>query len=299
MELYPEATVVASKAAIIYLKDIINEEFKSMEAPKELSLGKTNLKFIMAPNLHWPDTMFTYVENNELLFTCDFLGAHYCPKNGSITDNSADYYDEVKYYFDVIMGPFKKFVLAGLDKIKDLKFDVVCPSHGPVHKEDLKKYMELYKEWATLEAPKEKNVQIFYISAYGNTESVAKYMVEKINNKGIKAEAHEITAMNLEDAVALIEGAAGVLFGSPTINQDAVKPVWDLLSLVCPITNKGKAAGAFGSFGWSGEGVPMVTNRLKSLKFKVVEEGLKFKLVPSKEELKKADEFVDKFLELI
>ncbi|MCH5138667.1 FprA family A-type flavoprotein [Clostridiaceae bacterium UIB06] len=299
MELYPEATVVASKAAIIYLKDIINEEFKSMEAPKELSLGKTNLKFIMAPNLHWPDTMFTYVENNELLLTCDFLGAHYCPKNGSITDNSVDYYDEVKYYFDVIMGPFKKFVLAGLDKIKDLKFDVVCPSHGPVHKEDLKKYMELYKEWATVEAPKEKNVQIFYISAYGNTESVAKYMAEKINNKGIKAEAHEITAIKLEDAAALIEGAAGVLFGSPTINQDAVKPVWDLLSLVCPITNKGKAAGAFGSFGWSGEGVPMMTSRLKSLKFKVVEEGLKFKLVPSNEELKKADEFVDKFLELI
>lgn len=299
MELYPEATVVASKAAIIYLKDIINQEFKSMEAPKELSLGKTNLKFIMAPNLHWPDTMFTYVEKIELLFTCDFLGAHYCPKNGSITDNSADYYDEVKYYFDVIMGPFKKFVLAGLDKIKDLKFDVVCPSHGPVHKEDLKKYMELYKEWATVEAPKEKNVQIFYISAYGNTESVAKYMAEKINNKGIKAEAHEITAMNLEDAAALIEGAAGVLFGSPTINQDAVKPVWDLLSLVCPITNKGKAAGAFGSFGWSGEGVPMMTSRLKALKFKVVEEGLKFKLVPSKEELKKADEFIDKFLELM
>lgn len=299
IEIYPEATIVASKAAIIYLKDILNREFKSMEAPKELSLGKTNLKFIMAPNLHWPDTMFTYVENKELILTCDFLGAHYCPKNGSITDNSVDYYDEVKYYFDVIMGPFKKFVLAGLDKIKDLKFDIVGPSHGPVHVEDIKKYMELYRQWATAELPKEKNVQIFYISAYGNTESVAKYIAEKINTKGIKAEAHEITSMDLNDIIVLVEGATGVLFGSPTINQDAVKPVWDVLSLVCAITNRGKAAGAFGSYGWSGEGVPMITNRLKSLKFKVVEEGLKFKFVPSKEELKKADEFVDSFLGLM
>lgn len=299
IELYPDATIVASRAAIIYLKDILNKEFKSMEAPQELSLGKTNLKFIMAPNLHWPDTMFTYVENKELIFTCDFLGAHYCPKNGNITDNSVDYYDEVKYYFDVIMGPFKKFVLAGLDKIKDLKFDVVAPSHGPVHVDDIAKYMELYRQWATSEASKEKNVQIFYVSAYGNTENVAKYMSEKIKAKGIKAEAHEITSMDLNDIVTLIEGSAGVLFGSPTINQDAVKPVWDVLSLVCAITNRGKAAGAFGSYGWSGEGVPMITGRLKSLKFKVVEEGFKFKFVPNEEELKKADEFIDKFLELM
>jgi len=299
LELYPDATIIGSKAAIMYLKDIINGEFKSMEAPQELSLGNTKLKFIMAPNLHWPDTMFTYVENKELIFTCDFLGSHYCPKNGDITDNNVDYYDEMKYYFDVIMGPFKKFVIAGLDKIKDLKFDMVATSHGPVHIDDISKYMDLYREWAKLEEAKEKNVQIFYVSAYGNTENVAEFMAEKINAKGIKAEAHEITSMNMNDIIALVEGSTGVLFGSPTINQDAVKPVWDVLSLVCAITNRGKAAGAFGSYGWSGEGVQMLTDRLKSLKFKVVESGFKFKFVPNQDELKKADEFVDKFLSLM
>lgn len=299
LKFYPEATVIASKAAIMYAEEIANMKFKNQVAPNELSLGKTNLKFISAPNLHWPDTMFTYAENQQVLFTCDFLGCHYCPKN-SITDNcSDDYFDEMKYYFDVIMGPFKRFVLMGLDRIKDLNIDLVAPSHGPVHIDDVQKYVELYKTWAQVEKSNEKNVQIFYVSAYGNTEKVANYIVEKINDKGVKAEAHEITSMNINDAVALIEKSNGILMGSPTINQDAVKPVWDVLSLVCAITNRGKAAGAFGSYGWSGEGVPMMTERLKSLKFNVVEEGARFKFVPSKDEFKKIDEFVDKFMTIL
>jgi flavorubredoxin len=296
---YPEATVIASKAAIMYAEEIANMKFKSEIAPNELSLGKTKLKFIQAPNLHWPDTMFTYAEKQQVLFTCDFLGCHYCPQN-CITDNcSSDYFDEMKYYFDVIMGPFKKFVLMGIDKIKDLKIDIIAPSHGPLHVDDIKKYVDLYKNWAAIEEPKEKNVQIFYISAYGNTEKVANYIAEKINVKGVKSEAHEITSMNMEDIIALIEKSNGILIGSPTINQDAVKPAWDVLSLVCAITNRGKAAGAFGSFGWSGEGVPMLTERLKSLKFNVVKEGVRFKFVPSEEEFKKIDKFVDEFMTIL
>ncbi|AWI05155.1 FprA family A-type flavoprotein [Clostridium drakei] len=299
LKFYPEATVIASKAAIMYAEEIANMKFKNQVAPNELSLGKTNLKFISAPNLHWPDTMFTYAENQQVLFTCDFLGCHYCPKN-SITDNcSDDYFDEMKYYFDVIMGPFKRFVLMGLDRIKDLNIDLVAPSHGPVHIDDVQKYVELYKTWAQVEKSNEKNVQIFYVSAYGNTEKVANYIAEKINDKGVKAEAHEITSMDINDVIALIEKSNGILMGSPTINQDAVKPVWDVLSLVCAITNRGKAAGAFGSYGWSGEGVPMMTERLKSLKFNVVQEGARFKFVPSEDEFKKIDEFVDKFMTIL
>lgn len=295
---YPEAEIVASKAAIIYLKNILNRPFKSREAKEDLILGNRTLKFISAPNLHWPDTMFTYIPEDKMLFTCDFLGCHYCPIE-CVTDSCAgDYDEEMKYYFDVIMGPFKKFVLMGLSKIKDLDFDMIAPSHGPVHIEDIDKYLGYYKQWASEELPKEDIVEVFYISAYGNTEAIAKYMTEQINNKGIKAYCHEITSMKLEDAVALIGKAKGILIGSPTINQDAVKPAWDLLSLICPITNRGKAAGAFGSYGWSGEGVAMMTERLKSLKFKVVEPGYRVNFVPSEEDYKNAETFVDDFLKL-
>lgn len=296
LEDYPEAVVVGSKAAIIYTKQIVNREFKSLVASEDISLGSTTLKFVNAPNLHWPDTIFTYVPEKEFLFTCDFTGCHYSPVGPMSSECEDDYYEEMKYYFDVIMGPFKKFVLMALDKIKDLKFNIIAPSHGPIHMKDVEKYLNLYKEWATGAAIVDKNIQLFYISAYGNTEVMAKYIKSMINERGIKAEAHEITTTPMSEIVERIEAASGVLFGSPTINQDAVKPVWDVLSLVCAITNRGKAAAAFGSYGWSGEGVGMMTERLKSLKFKVVDPGLKFNFVPTEEDYRKADELIEHLL---
>lgn len=299
LEVYPDAYIVGSRAALIYCKQIVNKEFKSIEAKDDISLGKNSLKFIAAPNLHWPDTIFTYLPESSTLFTCDFTGCHYCP-SGSITENfDDDYFEEMKYYFDVIMGPFKKFVISALDKIEDLHYDIMAPSHGPIHVDDIKKYLELYRRWAETKMPEEKNIQIFYISAYGNTEKMAKYFAERINARGIKAEAHEITSTPLEELVDRIEKSIGIMVGSPTINQDAVRPAWDLLSSVCPINNRGKAAAAFGSYGWSGEGVPMITQRLASLKFKVVDPGFKFYFVPSAEEFEKADEFIEEYLKLI
>ncbi len=302
---YPEATVVGSKAAMIYTKQILNGDFKFDDSLKEISLGETSLKFITAPNLHWPDTIFTYVQERKVLFTCDFLGCHYCPVSVSenvscLTDScSGDYLTEMKYYFDVIMGPFKKFVNMALEKIKNLEIDIIAPSHGPVHDEDYQKYLNLYKEWAVIDAPKEKNIQVFYISAYGNTEVMAKYMADGLNKRGIKAEVHEITSTPMEKIVELVEKSSGIMVGSPTINQDAVKPAWDMLSMICPIINKGKAATAFGSYGWSGEGVPMLLDRLKGLKFSVNDSGLRFKFVPSEEDFKSADELLDNFIAII
>jgi flavorubredoxin len=296
---YPEAIVVGSKAAIMYSKQITNFDFKSQEFKEPISLGETTLKFISAPNLHWPDTIFTYAVEKKVLFTCDFMGCHYCPE-GDIKDNvSGDYFEEMKYYFDVIMGPFKKFVLSALDRIKDLEYDLVAPSHGPVHIDDIDKYTSLYAQWAQQELSSEKLAAILYVSAYGNTEKMAKYLETKINERGIKAAAYEITSMKMDDIINIVEKSSGLIMGSPTINQDAVKPVWDVLSLVCAITNRGKAAGAFGSYGWSGEGVQMMTDRLKSLKFKTLETGLRFNFVPNEEDFNRADEFVSKFIEVM
>ena len=97
---------------------------------------------------------------------------------------------------------------------------------------------------------------------------MANYFNKQLNDMGIKSDVHEITKVGVEKCIELIEKSRGFLIGSPTINQDAVKPAWDVLSLVSPIVNRGKVAAAFGSFGWSGEGVPMMTERLKSLKLK-------------------------------
>jgi len=297
---YPEIIVVGTRSALTFLNNIINEPFKSIEAKEELNLGRTTLQFIPAPNLHWPDTMFTYVKEENVLFTCDFTGCHYCPEQSIEEVGEEEYFAEMKYYFECIMAPFKPFVQKGLEKIKDLNIDIMAPSHGPIHRgENVNHVIELYKEWATINPINLKRVELFYISAYGNTANMAVYLKEKLEEKGFEAGVHEINSMPIEESIALIEKAKGFMVGSPTITSDAVKPAWDLLSLVSPIVNRGKAAMAFGSFGWSGEGVPMLTDRLKSLKLKVVEGGLKFNFVPSEEDYKKADEIVEDFIKLM
>ena len=126
---------------------------------------------------------------------------------------------------------------------------------------------------------------------------MANYICNKLNEKGYKAGVHQITSMKIEDCIELIEKSKGFMVGSPTINSDAVKPAWDLLSLVNPIINKGKAAMAFGSYGWSGNGVQMLTDRMKSLSLKVVDQGFRFKFVPAEKEYKEADEMIEKFIE--
>lgn len=296
---YPDAVVVGSKATILYLKNILNRDFNSMVANEDICTGKYTLSFINAPYLHWPDTMFTYVKEAKSIFTCDFTGCHYSPEGSMSEGFDSEYFTELKYYYDCIMGPFPKFVRSALDKIKDLDFDLIAASHGPVHTNNIDKIIELYHEWSEPIKVDEKKIEIFYISAYGNTEIMANFMKDKLIEKGYKADVTEITTTPLELSIEKIEKAKGFMIGSPTINSDAVKPAWDLLSLVSPIVNRGKAALAFGSYGWSGDGVPMLTERLKSLKLKVVDPGFKFCFVPSEEEFKQAEDAINKFIELL
>lgn len=296
---YPDAVIVGTKATILYLKNILNRDFNSMVATEDICIGKNTLSFINAPFLHWPDTMFTYVENLDALFTCDFTGCHYSPEGSMMEGFDSQYFDELKYYYDCIMGPFPTFVRSALTKISDLRFDMIAPSHGPIHTNGLEKILSLYHEWSEPIKVDNEKVEIFYISAYGNTENMANYMKKLLIEKGYKADVTEITSIPLEESIDRIHKAKGFMVGSPTINSDAVKPAWDLLSLVSPVINKGKATLAFGSYGWSGEGVTMLTDRLKSLKLKVVDPGLKFCFVPSEDDFKEAEKAVDKFIELL
>lgn len=289
LEEYKDAVVIASKAAVMNAKNITNREFNSIEAKGELSIGEKTLKFISAPFLHWPDTIYTYDVEGKMLFTCDSFGCHFCDE-GIYNDKVGDFSDEYRYYFDVIMGPFKKHVLSAIDKIKPLEIEVISPSHGPILRENPWKYVDKYKEWSkcVLDITENNYAVVMYASAYGYTKEIGDAITKGLKESGVNVDAFDITELETEEIINRIERAKAVIIGSPTINQDAVKPVWDVLSLVSPITNRGKAAMAFGSYGWSGEAVPMLTERLKALKLKVVDEGLRVAFKPTSEDLEAA-----------
>ncbi len=225
-----------------------------------------------------------------MLFPCDVFGSHYCDDR-MYDDLVGDFSHEFEVCYRGIMGPFKDKMLEAIDKIKDLEIDVICPSHGPILRSDPWKYVNQHVEWSTLPASEAKSILIFYASAHGNTKMMAEEIAEGASVEGVEVEVFDLTETAPGEVVDRIEVADALIIGSPTFNGDAVKPVWDLLSSLTTTKLRGKVGAAFGSYGWSGEAVGMIEDRLRSLKFKVPEPGLKSTLVPTAQELESCREF--------
>lgn len=298
LEYAKNAKVVGSAAAIRFLKQIANRPFQEIVVKNgdTLSLGNKTLRFIDAPFLHWPDSIYTYVEEDNLLMTCDSFGSHYC-FDGMFNDlipqdKKPEYMDALKYYFDCIMGPFKSYILKALNKIDKLKIDTICPGHGPILRENIEEYFETYRRWSTETAPSDGKTRVVlsYVTAYGYTEQLAQKIAEGIKSQINDAEIdmYDVIYHKQEDILEKIYWADAVLFGSPTINGDALKPILDILTTMNPLVHGGKIAGAFGSFGWSGEAVPNIEARLKALRMKLVTPGLKINFKPNETELSEA-----------
>ncbi|MDK2903086.1 MAG: hypothetical protein PWQ93_1005 [Clostridiales bacterium] len=296
LERAQNATVVCSRPAYQFLKEIVNHDFPHMivSTGDEINLGHHTLRFISAPNLHWPDSIFTYVPEESILFSGDVFGFHYCSDAIFNDEIKGDFLPAFEYYYDVIMSPFKKYVLEAVDKIKDLKIDIICPSHGPVLRKDPWSYVDMYRSWSqpAERQNNDKHILIAYVSAYGNTAALAQAIAKGINeSSGFDVRLEEIKEDNIADVAKAIAEADGVLIGSPTINRDSVEYVWEVLGRVSAITNRNKPAAAFGSYGWSGEAPGLIEDRLKGLGFSIVEPPFKARLVPSKQEISDAFEF--------
>lgn len=296
VEMNPRICVVATACAIGFLKNIINHDFYSIAVKEKdtLSLGNKTLQFMLLPNLHWPDTMYTYVKEDKCLFTCDSFGSHYCLDDivlSKLTDNDG-YMRATKYYFDNIIGPFKSFMLKALDRIKELEIDMICTGHGPVIDTRIDEIKQTYKKWCTVVNPNpKKTVIIPYVSAYGYTGQLAEEIKKGIQDSGdIDVRIYDMVTADQAKVLEELGFADGILFGTPTIVGEALKPIWDLTTSIFAGTHGGKLASAFGSYGWSGEGVPHIIERLKQLRMKVLE-GYRIKLRPGENDLTGAYEY--------
>ncbi len=296
LDLAPNATVVGSRSAISFLKHMIDKEFKFMIVKDGdiLSLGNKTLKFISAPFLHWPDTMYTYLVEDKVLFTCDSFGSHFCDER--MFDDLVDDFDEAfKYYFEVILKPFSNYMIQAIDKIADLDIQIIANGHGPILRKDWKKYVKLSYEMSQETETRCKDLRVFipYVSAYGNTKKMAEKIAEGIRLAGdIETLVMDIEHVDVNVLEQEVYRCCGFVIGSPTINQNTLLPIYKILAVINPIRNKGKLAGAFGSFGWSGEAVKIIQENLKNLKFKIYdEEGLKVNFIPYEKSDERAIEY--------
>ncbi len=292
----PDATIVGTETTLRFLKKIANkDDFKSIAVKEGMSidLGGMTLQFIMAPFLHWPDSMFTYIPENKTLFTCDSFGAHYSYDEvfNDVIKAEADFIDAYKYYFDCIMGPFTNFVNQALKKIENIEIETICTGHGAVLRKDIPRYINLYKEWANKPKPKNK-VVIAYVSAYGYTKTMGERIADGLKKGGIDdIKMFDMVTSKKDDVIKEIDDARGILLGSPTLVGDALPPIYDIATSLNPIIHTGRIAGVFGSYGWSGEATGFIEERLKQLRFKLPLDKLKINFKPSSEEEKLCVEF--------
>ncbi len=277
LDLCPHLKIISTGTANTFLKEIVNRDFTGIVVKdgQRMTIGDKTLYFMAVPNLHWPDTMYTYIEEEQILVTCDSFGSHYGFHDVLVSkvQNWEDYEKATKYYFDCIIGPFKPFMRKALGRVRQLDVTMICTGHGPVLNEKLDRIFSWYEKWCREEEPNpRKTVIIPYVSAYGYTEQLAQEIARGIQESGdIDVRLYDMVTADEGKVAAELGSADGILFGTPTIVGEALKPIWDLTLAMTPVTHGGKLAGAFGSYGWSGEGVPHIEERLKQLRMQVVD----------------------------
>ena len=281
----PKACVVSSQAARTFLGNQIHAPFQSkiVKDGETLDLGGRTLRFIAAPFLHWPDTMFTLLEEDGVLFTCDAFGAHYAGE-GLYADEMPDFSGETRFYFDCLMRPFKERVLAAVAKLDEVDLKMLCPSHGPIYRSEPRKPVDLYRKWS-MPKPGGKRIAIFYISPHGNTELMAEAVSKGASIAGVHVTLCHINHASFADIRDLMEESDALIFGTPTINRDIPKPMWDVLAYLSTVSLKGNIGGIFGSYGWSGEASRMVEERLKGMGFKLPVPFVRAAFLPKPEQL--------------
>ena len=295
----PQARLYISVKAQTMLKGLLKSEdlaYTPVDSGDTVDLGGRTLTFLNTPFLHWPDTQCTYLNEEALLFSGDVFGCHFCD-NRLFNDRVGDFRFSFEYYYQHIMRPFREHVRAGLDLIEPLELKLIAPAHGPILRDAPRSYVQRYRQLAAPllhneAADRAKTLVIFYISSYGNTARMALAVrdgAEEID--GVRASLYDLQGGEVTPFVDLIEEADGIVFGSPTINGDAVKPIWDLLSSLAVVNIKDKLGAAFGSYGWTGEAVSMLEDRLRGLKLRVPVTGVRVKLIPTEEELDKCRQF--------
>lgn len=291
----PQARVYLSTRAQMMLKALLKPsggpppDYTPVTTGDSIDLGGRRLQFLHTPYLHWPDTQCTWLEDAGILFSGDVFGCHFCDAR-LFNDRVGDFRFSFEYYYAHLMRPFREHVLDALALIEPLAVQIVAPAHGPILRHSPGDYIRRYRELSTPrlcnETRGDKTLIVFYLSAYGNTRRMAEALVAGAESiAGVRVSLYDLEGSAAGTFIDLVEEADGLAFGSPTINGDAVRPIWDLLSSLTSVNVKGKLGAAFGSYGWSGEAVRLIEDRLRGLKLRVPVAGLRLKLVPDAQEL--------------
>ncbi len=270
LKTYPEAKVVTNPKCKVMLMDLLlvpDEKFITVNDRETLSLGDKTLEFIYTPWVHWPETMVTFLQEEKILFSCDFFGSHLATSDLFVTDETVVYESAKRYYAEIMM-PFRAPIRKDLEKIKDLDIEIIAPSHGPVY--DKPKFiLDAYRDWVSDKVKNE--VVLAYISMHGSTRSMVDYFVDALMERGITVKPFNLTRTDIGKLAMALVDAATIVVASPTVlvgpHPNAVYAVY----LANALRPKVKFASVIGSYGWGGKMIEQIAGMLTNLKVEILE----------------------------
>ena len=259
--------------------------YNPVENGGELSIGKRTLTFLETRMLHWPDSMFTYVKEDKILFSSDAFGQHFAGLERFDDEIGDAIMPHARKYFANILLLYSPLILKLVDAVTEmgLALDMICPDHGIIWRKDPSKIVNAYVEWSHQE-PKRKAL-VIYDTMWHSTEMMAYAIVDALGQEGVDAKPMQLRSCHRSDIITEVLDAGAVVVGSPTLNNGLFPTVSDFLTYMKGLKPKNKIGAAFGSYGWSGESVKLIKNELEEMKFKVIEPGVKIQYVPDEKAL--------------
>ena len=295
LEKYPNAIVLTNPKVAENIKNMLfvpAERIREIADGEEVSLGDKTLKFIFAPGVHWPDTMFTYIKEDNVICTCDFLGAHYTFSD-VFAQESKELEHSAKRYYAEIMMPFRMMCQRYTKMIKEMNVDMILPSHGPVYTNP-SFILDLYTDW-TCETP--KNLVVMpYVSMYESTKEMVDYLCEKLEAKGVKTFKFDIVDGDLGDLAMSLVDAATIVMGTSMVLAGPHPMAVNVAYLAAVLRPKAKFASIIGSYGWGGKLFDVILNMLSPLKLDLID-PIQVKGKPTGETFLELDKMADAIVE--
>jgi len=268
-ELYPDAVVVASgkcKELLVAFGLISEDRVMEVKDGQRISLGSKTLEFLLAPWIHWPDTMLTYMPEDKVLFTCDFLGSHLATSELYAIDEAAVYESAKRYYAEIMM-PFRQIVKKHLARIMDLEIEIIAPSHGPLHNRPAF-ILNAYLDWSSDDV--KNQVVIPFVSMHGATKAMVEYFVDGLIARKIAVKQFDLTCSDIGEIAEALVDAATVVIGSPTVLAGAHPHAIYAAVLANALRPKTRFVSVIGSYGWGGKMVEQIAGAIPNLKVELL-----------------------------
>jgi len=293
LELAPQATIVAAKMAIKFLEDLVHQPFEKIVVKngETIDMGQGHvIEFVNAPNLHWPDTIFSYDQKSGILFTCDAFGLHYCSQATYDEDLKAIEKD-YRFYYDCLMGPNARSVLSAMKRMDKLgEINTVANGHGPLLRHNLQELLDRYRNWSSAQTKAEKSVAVFYVSDYGYSDRLSQAIAKGITKTGVEVEMVDLRSADSTEVHEIVNRSVGIILGMPPLAGKNKEDIAGNLGTVLAAAKEKQLIGAFESYGDDDEPIDPMLTKFREAGLKPGFPPIKIKDVPTEADYQVCEE---------